>query len=259
MPEPIVLIYDKDCPACNACQSLRIHSERFVPSRSQKRIRQLNQDLELVLSYDDKPEYYQLYERYIRERHRDGSMYPPSRTQYKGFLHCDLLVIGAGPAGLMAALTAGRAGKRVILADEDFRMGGRLNAETFPVGGKAGADWAAAAVAELASLPNVRLMNRTTIVGAFDHGIYSAVERVSDHLAVPAAGKPRQTLWRIYSKRAILAGGATERPIAFENNDRPGVMTTGAVRTYLHRYGVAAGRAITIFANGGVGRNTGVE
>ncbi len=71
-------IYRPHCPACNACQSLRIHSERFVPSRSQKRIRQLNQDIELVLSYDDKPEYYQLYERYIRERHHDGSMYPPA-------------------------------------------------------------------------------------------------------------------------------------------------------------------------------------
>ncbi|MBL0511562.1 arginyl-tRNA-protein transferase [compost metagenome] len=82
-------IYRPHCPACSACQSLRIHSERFVPNRSQKRVRQLNRDLELVLSYDDKPEYYQLYERYIRERHHDGSMYPPSRTQYKGFLHCD--------------------------------------------------------------------------------------------------------------------------------------------------------------------------
>ena len=82
-------IYRPHCPSCSACQSLRIHSEQFVPSRSQKRISQQNQDLSLVLSYDDKPEYYQLYERYIRQRHRDGSMYPPSRSQYKGFLHCD--------------------------------------------------------------------------------------------------------------------------------------------------------------------------
>jgi NADPH-dependent 2,4-dienoyl-CoA reductase/sulfur reductase-like enzyme len=108
----------------------------------------------------------------------------------KGFLHCDLLVIGAGPTGLMAALTAGRAGKRVILADEDFRMGGRLNAETFAVGQAQGADWAAGVVAELASLPNVRLMTRTTVIGAFDHGIYGAVERVSDHLAVPRRQAP---------------------------------------------------------------------
>ena len=174
----------------------------------------------------------------------------------KGFAHCDLLVIGAGPAGLMAALTAGRAGARVILADEDFRMGGRLNAETFEVGGKTGADWAAAVVAELATMPNVRLMNRTTIVGAFDHGIYSAVERVSDHVAVPAAGKPRQTLWRIYSKRAILAGGATERPIAFENNDRPGVMMAGALRAYANRWGVAAGDRVAVFTNNDDGLRT---
>jgi NADPH-dependent 2,4-dienoyl-CoA reductase/sulfur reductase-like enzyme len=133
----------------------------------------------------------------------------------KGFLHCDLLVIGAGPAGLAAALTAGRSGARVILADEDFRMGGRLNAETHEVGGVSGAEWAARTVAELATLPNVRLMTRTTVIGAFDHGIYSAVERVSDHLPEPLPGKPRQILWRIYSARAILAAGAIERPIAF--------------------------------------------
>jgi methylglutamate dehydrogenase subunit C len=167
----------------------------------------------------------------------------------KGFLHCDLLVIGAGPAGLSAALTAGRAGARVILADEDFRMGGRLNAETHEVGGMAGADWAAVTVAELASMPNVRLMLRTTVVGAFDHGIYSAVERVSDHLAVPAKGKPRQTLWRIYSRRAILAGGATERPIAFENNDRPGIMLAGSLRAYANRWGVTVGDRVAIFTN----------
>ncbi len=177
----------------------------------------------------------------------------------KGFLHCDLLVIGAGPSGLMAALTAGRGGKRVILADEDFRLGGRLNAETFAVGQAAGADWAAAAVAELASLPNVRLMTRTTVIGAFDHGIYGAVERVSDHLAVPAPGKPRQVLWRIYSGRAILAGGATERPIAFENNDRPGIMLAGALRAYANRWGVKAGERVAVFTNNDDGLRTAAD
>jgi heterotetrameric sarcosine oxidase alpha subunit len=174
----------------------------------------------------------------------------------KGFLHCDILVIGAGPAGLKAALTAGRAGVRVILADEDFRMGGRMNAETLEVGGFAGAGWAEVAVAELASLPNVRLMPRTTVIGAFDHGIYGAVERVSDHLAVPEAGKPRQTLWRIYAKRSILAAGATERPIAFENNDRPGVMLAGSLRAYANRWGVAVGDRVAVFTNNEDGLRT---
>jgi len=177
----------------------------------------------------------------------------------KASAHCDLLIIGAGPAGLMAALTAGRAGARVILADEDFRMGGRLNAETFDIDDQIGADWAADAVAELSALPNVRLMARTTIYGVFDHGIYGALERVSDHLAVPLPGKPRQTLWRIYSKRAILAGGATERPIAFENNDRPGVMLAGSLRAYANRWGVTVGDQVAIFTNNDDGLRSAVD
>jgi methylglutamate dehydrogenase subunit C len=199
-----------------------------------------------------------LYEPIIRRAAGLGSVTrEEDPDQYdKGFLHCDLLVIGAGPAGLMAALTGARAGKRVILADEDFRMGGRLNAETFAVGGALGADWAAGVVAELASMPNVRLMTRTTVVGAFDHGIYSAVERVSDHLAVPEAGKPRQVLWRVYSGRAILCAGATERPIAFENNDRPGIMLAGAMRAYANRWGVKAGERVAVFTNNDDGLRT---
>ncbi len=177
----------------------------------------------------------------------------------KGFLHCDLVIIGAGPAGLMAALTAGRAGLRVILADEDFRMGGRLNAETFTIADLPGVVWAEAALAELSTLPNVRLMPRTTIVGAFDHGIYSAVERVSDHLAQPLTGKPRQTLWRIYSAHAILAGGATERPIAFENNDRPGIMLAGSLRAYANRWAVAVGDRVAIFTNNDDGLRTAAD
>ncbi len=166
----------------------------------------------------------------------------------KGFLHCDLLIIGAGPAGLSAALTAGRAGARVILADEDFATGGRLNAETMDVDGMAGADWAAQVVAELNTMDNVHLMTRTTVYGAYDHGIYGALERCTDHLAT-SGGKPRQILWRIYSRRAVLAAGATERPIAFGNNDRPGIMLAGAVRTYVNRFGVTPGHELAVFTN----------
>ncbi|MEM8979653.1 MAG: sarcosine oxidase subunit alpha family protein [Pseudomonadota bacterium] len=177
----------------------------------------------------------------------------------KGFLHCDLLIIGAGPSGLAAALTAGRAGADVILADEDFRMGGRLNSESYALGDMSGADWAAATVAELASLPNVRLMARTTVIGAFDHGIYGAVERVSDHLREPQPDKPRQILWRIYTKRTILAAGATERPIAFDNNDRPGIMLASALRTYANRFAVAADKRVAIFTNNDDGHRTATD
>ncbi|MEH6830385.1 MAG: sarcosine oxidase subunit alpha family protein [Sulfitobacter sp.] len=177
----------------------------------------------------------------------------------KGFLHCDLLIVGAGPAGLAAALTAGRAGVDVIIADEDFRMGGRLNSETFVLGDQAGAEWASATVTELTSLPNVRLMGRTTVIGAFDHGIYGAVERVSDHLHTPFVGKPRQILWRIYTKQTILAAGAIERPIAFENNDRPGIMLASALRTYANRYAVMADRRVAVFTNNDDGHRTAAD
>ncbi|UWQ43445.1 sarcosine oxidase subunit alpha family protein [Leisingera aquaemixtae] len=177
----------------------------------------------------------------------------------KGFLHCDLLVIGAGPTGLMAALTAGRAGAQVIIADEDFLLGGRLNAETFGVGNLTGAAWVEQAQAELAAMPNVRVMPRTTIIGAFDHGIYGAVERTADHVLAPEAGKPRQILWRIYSKRAMLAAGATERPIAFENNDRPGVMLAGAVRAYANRWAVTPDQTVAVFTNNDDGHRTAAD
>jgi sarcosine oxidase subunit alpha len=128
-----------------------------------------------------------------------------------------VLIIGAGPAGLSAAVAAAEAGARVILADEDFLPGGRANAETCEVDGRPAAQWAAESAARLAALSNVRLMTRTSVYGAFDHGIYCA--------------------------------GATERPIAFSNNDRPGIMLAGAVRAYANRWATVPGSRIAVFTN----------
>ena len=159
----------------------------------------------------------------------------------KAFAFCDLLVIGAGPTGLMAAWTAAEAGADVILADEDFLPGGRLNAERAGIGGQSGAGWAAEVAARLASMPNVRVMARTMVTGVYDQGTYGALQRHA-----PGA-RLQETFWRIVARRAVLAAGATERPVALAGNDRPGVMMAGAVRTYLNRFAVAPGKTAVVF------------
>ncbi|MCO5732074.1 sarcosine oxidase subunit alpha family protein [Rhizobium sp. SSA_523] len=176
----------------------------------------------------------------------------PDRYE-KAWAHCDLLVIGAGPTGLMAALSAGRAGARVILADEGFRFGGSLLSEGAAIGGLPAPQFSDAVIAELASLPNVTLMRRTTVFGWYDDMVFGAVEQVQKHVAEPNPDLPVERLWRIVARRAILAAGAEERPLVFGGNDRPGVMTAGAARSYLNRFGVAVGRKVAVFTTGGSG------
>ncbi|MFA9229598.1 MAG: sarcosine oxidase subunit alpha family protein [Microgenomates group bacterium] len=166
----------------------------------------------------------------------------------KAYAFCDLLVIGSGPTGLMAALTAGRAGADVILVEEDSRIGGRLLSDDGVIDGSPSAAWAAQTLAVLRSMANVRIMARTTVTGAYDHGIYGALERVGLHRGA-SPNLPRECFWRITATRAVLAAGAVERPIAFAMNDRPGIMMASAVQTYLNRYGVAPGKRVTVFAN----------
>jgi methylglutamate dehydrogenase subunit C len=190
-----------------------------------------------------------VYEPIIRRAAGLGSasMEADPDSYEKAHAFCDVLVIGGGPAGLAAARSAGRAGARVILADEDFLIGGRLNGDRREIDGLSAIAWARQAEAELLSLPEVRIMRRTTVFGVYDGGVYGAIERVSDHLSIPPAHQPRQRLWKIVAKRAVLAAGATERPIVFGGNDRPNIMMASAVRTYVNRFGVAPGRRATLF------------
>ncbi len=174
----------------------------------------------------------------------------------KAYAHCDLLVVGSGPTGLMAALAAARSGARVILADESAALGGSLLNENEELAGMPGGDWAAGVVAELGGMPNVTLMPRTTVFGWYDDNIFGAVQRVNDHVLEPNPYEPRQRYWRIMAKRAVMATGAEERPIVFGGNDVPGVMLAGALRTYANRYGAAAGKSVVVFTNNNSGYRT---
>jgi heterotetrameric sarcosine oxidase alpha subunit len=199
-----------------------------------------------------------VYEPFIRRAAGLGrAAGQPDPDHYeKANLYCDVLVIGAGPAGLAAALAAGRSGARVVLCDESFELGGRLLSERCEIAGAPATEWVAAAAAELAAMPDVKVMPRTTVFGVYDGGTYGALERVSDHLSEPPAFQPRQRYWQIVAKRAVLASGAIERPLVFGGNDRPGVMLAGAVRTYINRFGVMPGRQNVIVTTGDDGWRT---
>ena len=165
--------------------------------------------------------------------------------------HCDVLVVGAGPAGLMAALVAARAGARVILCDERAEIGGSLLRETDKIGDETGAAWARRVGAELGAMANVRVLARTTAFGLFDQGMAGLVERVADHVKEPPAFQSRQRRWNVRAKEIVLATGAIERPLVFPDNDRPGIMLASAARTYLNQYGVQPGKRAVVFANNG--------
>ncbi|TDD03590.1 FAD-dependent oxidoreductase [Nonomuraea deserti] len=150
----------------------------------------------------------------------------------KGYLHCDVLVVGGGPAGLAATLAAGRSGARVILVDDQPRLGGDLLNSRLLLDGAPALDWVAGL-----DLP-ARVLTRTTAAGYYDHNYVLAVER-------RARG---ERLWHIRARRVVLATGAHERSVAFPGNDRPGVMLAASARAYANRYGVRAGRRAVVFA-----------
>ena len=182
-----------------------------------------------------------LYEPAIRRAAGLGRLsgQPDPDTYDRDHAFCDLLVVGAGPAGLAAALGAARAGLRVIVAEADAVPGGRLLAERHEVDGRPGAAWARETAAELVGL-GARLLTSASVFGVYDGREYGVIEELAE------AGGPRQRLWRIIARRALLASGASERPLVFENNDRPGVMMAGAVSAYVNRFAAVPGRRAVV-------------
>ncbi|MBC7283641.1 MAG: sarcosine oxidase subunit alpha family protein [Hoeflea sp.] len=194
-----------------------------------------------------------LYEPLIRKAAGLGraSHAPDPQDYEKRWAHCDVLVIGSGPAGLMAALAASRARARVVLCDENAGFGGRLLKDRVEIAEDDGPGYAASVIAELAENPNVRLLSDTTVFGAYDSGVFGAVERRDG-----ASSGPAQRVWRIAAKRAVLAAGAEERPLVFGGNDRPGVMTASAMRGLANAQAIRPGDHVAVFSTGPSGHET---
>lgn len=161
------------------------------------------------------------------------------------YAHVDLIIAGAGPAGLQAALVAGQAGLKVLLCEQAPHLGGRLPVDSAQ--DRAAQDWITQARDALDAMPNVEIRTRMQVSGVYDHGYVLAYERVADH--APEGDAPRHRLWRIRARHVIAATGALERPLSFPGNDKPGVMLASAVRDYVVDYGVSVGDRTVIVTN----------
>lgn len=186
------------------------------------------------------------YEKLIRRAAGMGtaSREPDPDDYEHAHAHCDLLVVGAGPAGMAAAIEAANAGLDVWLVEQDALIGGAYLSTSSDVIKQEFDDASASLVSA-----GVTVMTRTTVFGLYDNSVAGLLERVTDHIAAPSAFLPRQRFWTVHARHTILATGALERTMAFDNNDRPGVMNANAAQVYLNRYGVLAGQKIVIATN----------
>ncbi len=176
---------------------------------------------------------------------------PDPDTYDKMHRHCDVLVVGAGPAGIAAAAEAAHQGAQVIIADEQNEFGGSLLASLAQVDAMPAAEWLRESMVELAELVDfdtLTMLPRSTVFGCYDHNLLGIVERRTDHLGRNAGPGPRQRLHLVRATHVVLATGAIERPLVFAGNDLPGVMLASSVATYLNRYAVAPGERLLLFA-----------
>jgi sarcosine oxidase subunit alpha len=192
------------------------------------------------------------YEKWVRNMAGLGRLNGISDPDHYAtrFHHCDVLIVGAGPAGLAAARAAAAQNQDIVLLDGGDAFGGSLCAERSDIEGISAPLWAAERQRELAAAPRVLSLPRTMAVGYYDGNLVAAVERINDVRAPRSESTgPRQRLWKIRAARVVLATGAIERPLIFQNNDRPGVMLASAVRTYVRRFAASPGSRTVLFTS----------
>ena len=163
------------------------------------------------------------------------------------YAHVDVLIIGGGSSGLAAALEVGRSGAKVLVLEQKNTWGGRAPVDGVVIDNEKSEEWINKALAELESMPNVSLKNRTMGAGVYDHGWATGYESLTDHM--PSKVGPRQRLWRIRATRILTTTGAIERPLSFAGNDLPGVMLAGSIRDYIVDFGTSCGDIMVLATN----------
>jgi sarcosine oxidase, subunit alpha len=146
----------------------------------------------------------------------------PRITKRKLHTHCDLLVVGAGAAGLSAAIEAASAGLDVVLIDENKQAGGSLSYDRG--GNDTSTEHLDDLLKKVASLPNITLKTGAYAAGYYPDNLIPIVE---------AGG-----ITKVRAKTVIVASGAFEQPPVFRYNDLPGIMLGSAAQRLLYRYGV---------------------
>jgi len=198
---------------------------------------------------------WRVYEYFIRKAAGLGvsaTQRDPDLYDHK-YYHCDVLIVGTGPAGLTAAIVAANSGKKVLLVDEKAEHGGNLvgsNNKINSIDNKTPTEWVKKVYSELLKNKNVKVLNRTSVSAYHNYNYIIMMQNLTDHLNEnDKTNKIRQRLWKVRSKKVILATGSIERTMIFDCNDKPGIMLSSAVRKYLNHYAVKCGNSIVLFTN----------
>ena len=192
-----------------------------------------------------------IYEKLLRNRAGYGVVpsLPDVDRYEKRNIHCEFLIIGGGPAGITAALAAGRSGLRVILVDEQNELGGTLLNDRVQIDSKYAHTWLNESINELNKMPEVKILSRSTAFGNYEHQYIGVLERIPEHHLKNSINLPRERIWKIRAAKTFIATGAIERSLVFVGNDVPGVMLSSAVESFIFRYGVSLGENVAFVTN----------